>query len=66
MGENPKIIDIVDEKTFQLKLKIGKKKPSFVVRRRTLVEEWLGWNKVLFNFQRGQIVNISIQYIQAF
>ena len=47
--ENQKIIDIINEKIFQLRLKIEKKKPRFVVRRRTLVEKRLGRNKVSFS-----------------
>ena len=55
--ENRKIIDIVDEKTFQPGLRTGKEKPRFVVRGGTLVEEGLGWNKVLFSSQRGRTAN---------
>ena len=40
--ENRKIMDIVNEKTFQPRLKTGKKKPGFMMRRRTLVKEGLG------------------------
>ena len=55
--ENRKIIDIVDEKTFQPGLRTGKEKPRFVVRGGTLVEEGLGRNKVLFSSQRGRTAN---------
>ena len=53
--ENLKIIDIVDEKIFQLRLKTEKEKPRLVERggiclRENLVEEGFGWNKVLCNF----------------
>ena len=36
--ENQKIIDIIDEKTFQLGLKTGKEKPRFVMRGGTWLE----------------------------
>ena len=64
--KNRKIIDIVDEKTFQPGLRTGKEKPRFVVRGGTLVEEGLGRNKVLFSSSRGQIANGSIHQMQAF
>ena len=47
--ENRKIIDIVDEKTFQPALRTGKEKPR-LMERKDLFEEGLGWNKVLFGF----------------
>ena len=47
--ENLKIIDIIDEKTFQPGLRTRKKKPRFVVRRGTLVKDIFGWKKVLFS-----------------
>ena len=50
--ENQKIIGIIDEKTFEPGLRIGKEKPRLVERggtclRRDLVKEGLGQNKVL-------------------
>ena len=36
--ENQKIIDIVDKKTFQLRLRTGKEKPRFVIRGETGLE----------------------------
>ena len=33
--ENRKIIDIVDEKSFQSRPRVGKEKPKFVIRRET-------------------------------
>ena len=47
--ENRKIIDIVDEKTFQSGLRTGKEKPR-LMERKGLFEEGLGRNKVLFGF----------------
>ena len=52
--ENQKITDIINEKTFQPGLKIGKKKPRLVEKRgiclrRDLVDEGLGQNKVLYS-----------------
>ena len=46
--ENRKIIDIVVEKTFQPRLRIGKEKPRLVEKRGTclrknLVDEGHGW-----------------------
>ena len=53
--ENWKIIDIVDEKTFQPELKTGKEKPRLVEREGIylggdLVKERLSQNKVLCSF----------------
>ena len=48
--EKRKIIDIVDEKTFQPGLRTGKKKPR-LMERKGLFEEGLGRNKVLFGFE---------------
>ena len=47
--ENQKIINIVDEKIFYPRLKIGKNKPKVCVERRDLIKEGLGWNKMLFS-----------------
>ena len=47
--KNQNIIDIVDEKTFQPELRIGKKKSKFVMRGKTLVEERLSRNEVIFS-----------------
>ena len=58
--ENQKIIDIVNEKTFQPRLRTRNKKPRFVVRGGTWVKEGLGQNKVLFSSQRGWTVHGSI------
>ena len=55
--ENRKIRDIVDEKTFQPGLRIGKEKPKVCGERRDLVEKGQGRNKVLFSSQLGQTVN---------
>ena len=62
--KNRKIIDIVDKKTFQPRLRTRKEKPRFVVRRETLANEGLGWNKLLFSSQRGRIANSSIHQMQ--
>ena len=64
--ENQKIIDIVNEKTFQTGLSTEKEKPRFVVRGRTLVKERLGRNKMLFSSQQDQTANGFIYQIQAF
>ena len=50
-------VDIVDKKTFQPRLRIEKEKPKIYDKRKNLVEEGLGWNKVLFSSQWGQIAN---------
>ena len=68
--ENQKIIDIVDEKTFQPGLRTGKEKPRLVERGgvcsrkdlfeggtwmiRDLDDKGLGQNKVLFSIQRSR------------
>ena len=56
--ENQKIINIVDEKTFQSGLKTRKKKPRLVEKegtclRRDLVKEGPGQNKVLCSSSTG-------------
>ena len=63
--ENQKIMNIVNEKTFQPRLRTKKEKPRFIMRRETLVEKRLGLNKMLFSSQRSQTANGSIYQMQA-
>ena len=58
--ENRKIMDIVDEKTFQPGQRQGRKKRKWCGERRDLVG-----NKVLFSSQRGRTANGSIHQMQA-
>ena len=55
--KNRKVIDIVDEKTFQSGLRTRKERLKVYDERRDLVKEGLGWNKVLFSSQRGRSAN---------
>ena len=55
--ENQKIIDIINRKIFQSDLRTTKKKPKVCGKRRDLVEEGVGRNKVLFSSQRDQNAN---------
>ena len=53
--ENRKIINFVDDKTFQPELKTGQEKLRLIERektclRRDLIEKGLGQNKILCNF----------------
>ena len=58
--ENRKIIDIVNEKTFQPRQGQGRKNRKWCGERKDLVG-----NKVLFSSQRGRTANSSIHQIQA-
>ena len=58
--ENRKIMDIVDEKTFQPGQRQGRKNRRWCGERRNLIR-----NKVLFSSQRGQTANGSIHQMQA-
>ena len=62
--ENHKIINIVNEKTFQSGLRTGKEKPRMMERkevclRRDLDDEGLGQNKVLCSFSRVELPMVN-------
>ena len=52
--KNQKIIDIVNKKTFQPRLKTRIEKPKMCGKERDLIEEKLSQNKLLFSSQWGQ------------
>ena len=63
--ENQKIIDIIDEKTFQPGLKTRKEKPRLVERggvysKRDLDDKGLGQNKVLYNSSRIKLLIVKL------
>ena len=58
--ENRKIMDIVDEKTFQPRQRQEKKNQKWYGKRKDLIK-----NKVLFSFQWGRTTNGSIHQMQA-
>ena len=60
--ESQKIINIIDKKTFQLGLRIGKEKPRLVKRKGTCLRRELVRIKCCAVFQRSQTANNQLLY----
>ena len=60
--KNQKIINIIDEKTFQLRLRIGKEKPRLVERGKTCLRRDLVRIKCYVVLQQSQTANGQLSY----